>query len=88
MPAAIPVPDTPWPTLMPVALSGILTVELPVVRLVAVGEATATGAKIRLVAPAVPAAFGRTLTVVPETEMTVPVSAPVEPAAVVTGMPG
>ena len=66
----------------------MLTVELPVVRLEAVAEAAATGAKIRLAAPAVPAALGRIFTVVPETETTVPASAPVEPAAVVTGMPG
>ena len=65
-----------------------MTVELPVVRLAAVAVAATTGAKIRRAAPAVPAALGRILTVVPDTEMTVPTSAPVEPAAVVTGMPG
>jgi hypothetical protein len=71
-----------------VTFAGIVTVELPVVRLEALAVAATTGAKIRRVAPAVPATLGRILTDVPDTEMTVPASAPVEPAAVVTGMPG
>ena len=84
----MPVPETPWPTLRPVTFAGIVTVELPVVRFAAVAVAAATGAKMRRVAPRVPAALGRIFTVVPDTETTVPASAPVEPTAVVTGMPG
>ena len=85
----MPVPETPWPMLIPVALAGMVTVELPVVRLVAVGVAATTGENTKEAAPAAPAALGRMLTTLPETEMTVPVSEP-EPAltAVETGMPG